>query len=218
MTERRFAAGEIIFREGESADVAYLIHSGRVEIVKETAFGPTRLALLGEGDLLGEMGVLESAPRSATARAQIPVVASTIDQNAFLAMLLCRPRDSLAVLRSLFQRLRRMNQRVAALASPAATGTRTVRVVIHTAGRPDRDGAAAAFESLELEVGPDGVVLRDLGNRNGVEVNGVAIGAVSDWVPLREGVNEVNAGEGSPQLRIVVESSDDDPPAPVTRH
>jgi CRP-like cAMP-binding protein len=69
MTERRFAAGETIFREGEPADDAYLIHAGRVEIVKQAPGGPVRLARLGAGEMFGEMGGLDSTPRSATARA-----------------------------------------------------------------------------------------------------------------------------------------------------
>lgn len=142
MTAHYFAAGETIFREGATADFAYLIHSGRVEIVKETDDGPVRLAFLGEGDMFGEMGVLDECPRSATARACEPVEASAIDQNALLAMLVSRPRDSLAVLRAVFGRLRTMNQWVADLASPHAAGPWIAQVALRAIA-PDAADAPA---------------------------------------------------------------------------
>jgi CRP/FNR family transcriptional regulator, cyclic AMP receptor protein len=110
MVERRFPAGETIFSEGDPSDVAYVIRSGRVEVVKRTATGPLRLAVLAEGDVLGEMGLLEERPRSAGARAIEPVVADVVSPSEFIRQLLHEPAKSLQLLRALFERLRAMNQ------------------------------------------------------------------------------------------------------------
>jgi CRP-like cAMP-binding protein len=110
MVERRFPAGEMIFSEGDPSDIAYVIRSGRVEVVKRTPSGMLRLAVLAEGDVLGEMGLLEDRPRSASARAIEPVVADAVSPSEFIRQLLHEPGKSLQLLRALFERLRAMNQ------------------------------------------------------------------------------------------------------------
>ena len=250
MTAHYFAAGETIFREGATADVAYLIHSGRVEIVKETDDGPMRLAFLGAGDMFGEMGVLDECPRSATARACEPVEASAIDQNALLAMLVSRPRDSLAVLRAVFGRLRTMNQWVADLASPHAAGPWIAQVALRAiapdageapagdappaylprppakrrppggAGTAAPNGSSpAAAGRFTLEVGPEGVSVREAGGAPGTLVNGAPIDGRAT-APLHVGANEVVAfGSGAPaRYRIVIEALDAEAEATATRH
>ncbi len=65
-----YMAGEVIFRQGYPADHAYVVLTGEVEIYRETADGSEeRLAVLPPGQMFGEMGVLDDAPRSASARA-----------------------------------------------------------------------------------------------------------------------------------------------------
>lgn len=75
---RTFAPGARIFSEGDAPDVAYLIESGRIEIW--TCQGPRRLTLsyLGAGEILGEMAVIDRAPRSASADALTEVVVTEI--------------------------------------------------------------------------------------------------------------------------------------------
>jgi len=65
---RGYEKGEVIFKEGENGDCAYLIDSGRVEIQVLGIDGDvTPVAILGVGDILGEMAILDSTERSATA-------------------------------------------------------------------------------------------------------------------------------------------------------
>lgn len=65
-----FEKGEIIFKEGDSGDCAYLIDSGRVEIQVEGLDGErTPVAILGVGDIFGEMAIIDGGDRSATAMA-----------------------------------------------------------------------------------------------------------------------------------------------------
>ena len=67
MLTREIAAGELIFSEGDAADCAYLIESGAVEIALARDGSRQVLALLGVGEVFGEMGIIDGLPRSATA-------------------------------------------------------------------------------------------------------------------------------------------------------
>ncbi len=60
-------AGEIIFREGDLADFAYIIENGRVQISVERDGRSVALAELGSGEILGEMAVIDRFNRTATA-------------------------------------------------------------------------------------------------------------------------------------------------------
>lgn len=65
---KSFHAGDIIFKEGDPGDCAYLVDTGRVEIQVDAFNGATTpVAILGVGDILGEMAIIDGSPRSATA-------------------------------------------------------------------------------------------------------------------------------------------------------
>lgn len=59
---------EIIFRNGDAGDCAYLIEDGQVEIFIETEVGEQRVGLIGKGELFGEIALIDHEPRTATAR------------------------------------------------------------------------------------------------------------------------------------------------------
>ena len=66
---KHFRIGETIFSEGDPGDLAYIIESGRVEVTVSINGQPFPLRILTSGDVLGEMAVMDTAPRSASARA-----------------------------------------------------------------------------------------------------------------------------------------------------
>ncbi|MBX2865836.1 MAG: EAL domain-containing protein [Leptolyngbyaceae cyanobacterium MAG.088] len=66
---KHFKVGEIIFSEGDPGDAAYIIESGRVEVAVSVDGQPFPLRILTSGDVLGEMAVMDTAPRSASAKA-----------------------------------------------------------------------------------------------------------------------------------------------------
>ncbi|HET6468913.1 MAG TPA: cyclic nucleotide-binding domain-containing protein, partial [Geminicoccaceae bacterium] len=82
-----YRAGQVIFREGDPSDRAYLVVSGRVEITKAGEEGALRIGVLKAGDLLGELGVLGDAPRSATARALEHTVVRALSARELLRAL-----------------------------------------------------------------------------------------------------------------------------------
>lgn len=147
MRRRRFTAGDTIFREGDGSLEAYLLRSGRVEILKESPRGPFRLAVLGEGDVLGEMGLLEERPRSATALVLEDVVADAVNAAEFARMLTDDPRTSIGILQVLFERLRAVNARLSEAPAPstgsaAAPSVRVVPLTAETRAVLPQDGLA----------------------------------------------------------------------------
>lgn len=68
--ERKFAPGQILFREGDVGDEMYVVLEGRVMISKEIpGVGEEALAFVERGDYFGEMALIENQPRSADAKA-----------------------------------------------------------------------------------------------------------------------------------------------------
>ncbi len=68
---RRLAAGDVLFREGDAADAAYFVVNGRLVVSRHDddgggRDGSVRIAELGRGDIVGEIGLLDDAPRAAT--------------------------------------------------------------------------------------------------------------------------------------------------------
>ena len=112
MGEKTVAAMEIIFRPGDPSEYAYVIQSGRVEILKDFPDHPARLAALETGQIFGEMGLVDERPRTLAARALTECRLSTVTREEFVDMILQRPEESLKYLRTLFERLRAMNTRV----------------------------------------------------------------------------------------------------------
>jgi hypothetical protein len=101
-----FATGDYVFREGEGGESMYIIQEGSVEIIRR--FGPEekRLALLEAGDFFGEMGMLESRPRSASARVVADARLLPVDPSTFDQMLREYPEVAVRMMRALCQRLR----------------------------------------------------------------------------------------------------------------
>ncbi len=82
----RFPPGSIIFRQGELADDLYFIVSGQVEIIvhdRHDRGAGERIAVLGEGETFGELGILGDEPRSADARALSDVRVYRIAKHDF---------------------------------------------------------------------------------------------------------------------------------------
>ncbi len=95
--------------QGEDGNVMYIIVEGRLRVLHNT-HGETRLlAERMRGDFVGEMAIIESAPRSATVMTEGEARVLTIDGDTFKGILRERPDVSLAMLRSFSRRLRDMS-------------------------------------------------------------------------------------------------------------
>jgi CRP-like cAMP-binding protein len=103
---RRVRAGGIIFREGERADELFVIKSGYVRI----QIGNRTMADLTTDNIFGEMALIHSEPRSATAVAITDVELVPISEKQFLFLVSQAPYFALKVMRTLAQRLRVTNK------------------------------------------------------------------------------------------------------------
>ncbi len=81
LSRKTVAAGEYIFREGDTGDEAYLIKSGEVEISRMSGDRDVRIAQVKEGSVIGEMALIDSEPRMATARATKKTVLTIIPKE-----------------------------------------------------------------------------------------------------------------------------------------
>ena len=82
---RSVQAGERIFSQGDAADCAYVVESGEIEVSVRLGDTMHRVATVSAGELLGEMGVLDAAPRSADAIAQTAARLIVIERDQLLA-------------------------------------------------------------------------------------------------------------------------------------
>ena len=106
--EQWFPDGAILCRAGEEGNAMYIIVSGGVRVQKDADGNEKDLAVRREGDFVGEMAIIESAPRMATLRALGELRVLVIDGEAFTAILRDRPEVSISMMKTLSRRLREM--------------------------------------------------------------------------------------------------------------
>jgi CRP-like cAMP-binding protein len=109
-----FAAGERIIEEGHTANGLYVVLSGEVDIVKGLdGATPDVVATLGAGEPLGEMEILASWPRTASAVAREQVEVLGIDSWVFLDYLQEEPKLAMRLLQIMARRLAETSARLA---------------------------------------------------------------------------------------------------------
>lgn len=101
-----FKKGSLIFSEGEIGEHVYLIQSGKVRVFKLIGDQDKTLAILGPGDFLGEMAIIEKKPRSASAEALIDSSLLVLDQQTFEELIKSNGEIALRIIRRLVSRLR----------------------------------------------------------------------------------------------------------------
>jgi CRP/FNR family transcriptional regulator, cyclic AMP receptor protein len=107
---RRFTKRSVLMYEGDPSDALYIIKEGSVAVTRMSSEGKeTILSILKEGDVLGEMGVLDEAPRSATVTLLRGGVVLVLPRDDFLALLATRPELNRAVISALVAKLRATN-------------------------------------------------------------------------------------------------------------
>ncbi|MGC5615432.1 Crp/Fnr family transcriptional regulator [Georgenia sp. Z1491] len=110
MGQIKLRRGEILFREGEPGDRLYILIDGKVKVGHRSADGRENLlAVLGPGELLGELTLFDPGPRSTTATAVAPTRMLVLEHRDLMEYVDTRPGLGKRLLRSLAQRLRRTN-------------------------------------------------------------------------------------------------------------
>ena len=116
LIERKYPRGTTIVEEGLPGDYMYILREGRVKVTKLSEDGREKiLDMLEVGDFVGEMALLERAPRSASVKALSPVTVLALSRTDFLGTLRKSPDLALAVIQVLSSRLRTVNEQASSL-------------------------------------------------------------------------------------------------------
>ena len=107
-----FEDGDVVMNAGDSADVAYVIMEGAVNVLTDTASGPVVTGTIAENKLIGELGLLNNAPRVATLVANGELKAMKITDEMFFRMLRENPEVALDVIRMLSDKLSQSHAKV----------------------------------------------------------------------------------------------------------
>jgi signal transduction histidine kinase len=189
--EVRLRPGEVLFREGETGDRAFVVTGGQLEIRKRVNEREVLLAVRGEGEVIGEMALLHQEPRSASVRARTTTDLVSIPKSALDDLLHTSPAAANAVFHTLLRRVRETNERLRHQERMVQLGTLTAGVA-HELNNPAAAVQRAAeqlgteleqlFARLSgrealLQLIPD----RPPAGRNPVEVSD-AEAAVEDWL------------------------------------
>ena len=152
---RELVRGDVLFEAGDEPDSIYVVLSGRIAIAignRPFDHRESVIALMDEGDLFGEMGMLDTSPRSAGARALEISTVLEIPYSAVHAQLDTSNHLLWNVIRMLSQRLRAMDQALADSVFLDVTG-RTTKRLLDLSGGNDEFTLPVTQEELAGMVG-----------------------------------------------------------------
>lgn len=154
MTPIEVHRGEKVFVEGEPGDTMFVIHSGKLKLGQRSPDGRENiLAVLGPGQMLGELSLFDPGPRTATASAISASRLFTIDRAAFMP-LLSRPEVASTLLAALAQRIRRTNEALSDLVFSDVPG-RVAKALLDLSvrfGEDTEDGILVAHDLTQEEL------------------------------------------------------------------
>jgi CRP-like cAMP-binding protein len=102
-------AGHALFREGDAGDVMYVVLDGAVEVSR----GDHVIETIGVGGIIGELALIDTTPRSASAVTSVPSRLVRVGKDEFTFLVQEHPTFALLVMKVMSERLRRANDRVA---------------------------------------------------------------------------------------------------------
>jgi predicted acylesterase/phospholipase RssA/CRP-like cAMP-binding protein len=184
---RRLEPGATLFEQGDPSDAAHFIVSGRMLVVVHPDDGGQDMVReLGRGEVVGELGLIDSAPRSATVRAIRDTTLATFPTHVFEELANTYPALILHVARTLVARLRRPTLRLADRAASIAVAVMT------------GDDPATLVPVMLDEIARHGTVMHLSSERVDTLLNRTDISQVSDTnvaVPrLAEFLHEADLG------------------------
>jgi CRP/FNR family transcriptional regulator, cyclic AMP receptor protein len=116
MAEVTLARGDTLFHEGDPGDRLYVVTEGKVKLQRTSPDGrENMLAVLGAGELIGELSLFDPGPRTATAIAVTEVRLLGLGHADLQPWLRVRPEVGAALLRAVARRLRHTNDRMSEL-------------------------------------------------------------------------------------------------------
>ncbi|MEK6579625.1 MAG: cyclic nucleotide-binding domain-containing protein [Bdellovibrionota bacterium] len=119
---RTYNDKEVIFAEGEDSREMYIVQEGELFVSKRSGNNDVILATLKKGDFVGDMALLESQPRSATARAHGATTLLVLKPSGFLLKIRRDPTFAFEMLQHLSRRLRTTNERMLEAVQKSTSG------------------------------------------------------------------------------------------------
>lgn len=104
--ERDYPKRQVIVNEGDPGETMFIIASGMVKITQKEGDNENMVAVLKTGDIIGEMSIFDSQPRSATVTAMEDTVLLELEKKQFVTLIAKMPEIALSMLRMMSQRLR----------------------------------------------------------------------------------------------------------------
>jgi CRP-like cAMP-binding protein len=106
----KLASADSLFREGDKGEKTYVVWEGEMDVL----LGDFVLETAGPGTLIGELALIDDSPRTATAVAKTSCRLAEIDRRRFHFLVQQTPHFATHVMKTLADRLRRMNAVAAA--------------------------------------------------------------------------------------------------------
>ncbi|MDO4253850.1 MAG: Crp/Fnr family transcriptional regulator [Kocuria sp.] len=155
ITEVELPRGATLFHEGDPGDRLYFIISGKIKLGRTASDGRENLvAIMGPGELFGEMALFDPSPRSTAATAVSETHLAGLNHDNLKKVIERNPAISQQLLQALARRLRRTNENLADLVFSDVPG-RVAKALLDLAerfGRPTTDGVLVAHELTQEEL------------------------------------------------------------------
>lgn len=152
--------GDQLFKEGDSGEEMYFIHSGKVRIEKQLGESNETLAVLEKGDFFGEMSLLDRVPRTATAVVEEDAELLKVDAANFQKLLQGNIEIAVRIIRKYTARLRDANDKLQTLVQDRSEVDRELQEILKTAKETTKSEAKAqplvelaAFVGESSEIG-----------------------------------------------------------------
>ena len=155
ITEVDLSRGATLFYEGDPGDQLYFIVSGKMKLGRTASDGRENLvAVMGPGEIFGEMALFDPSPRSTSATAVSETRLDGLKHENLRKVIQHSPEVSAQLLQALARRLRRTNENLADLVFSDVPG-RVAKALLDLAdrfGRPATDGILVAHELTQEEL------------------------------------------------------------------
>jgi CRP-like cAMP-binding protein len=115
----RYNEGQILFRQGDEADAAYVVLSGKADVIVDSSSGEIKVAEVEPNEIVGEIAILCDVSRTATVKASMPLEVLKIRKDHFLRLLIEFPEMTIEVVRVLADRLSHTTAELTAARSQA---------------------------------------------------------------------------------------------------
>ena len=149
MTTTHMERGDILFHEGDPGDRLYVLGEGKIKLGQSSPDGRENiLAVLGPGEMFGELSLFDPGPRTATATAVAETQVLALSTEQLREYLSGRPQVALTLLAALARRLRRTNESLADLVFNDVPG-RVAKALLDLAsrfGRPVEEGVMVSHD------------------------------------------------------------------------